>query len=264
MSAAAPGRPKQGTAPSGGSDPHAVGERGGHVKALILAAGRGERMRPLTDHTPKPLLKVHGKPLIEWHIEALARGGVRDIVVNTAWLEDQFPATLGDGSRWGVRLTYSHEGRDFGGALETLGGISRALPLLGDTFWVVAGDIHAPALVFPGNAATDLIAKNHLAHLWLVPNPPHNPRGDFGLGAGGLALNRAEQQHTYSTVGLYRAALFAPPLCDIPAGNPAGTKAPLAPLLRAAMDNQRITAELFTGAWTDVGTPERLAQLNTL
>lgn len=234
------------------------------VKALILAAGRGERMRPLTDHTPKPLLKVHGKPLIEWHIEALARGGVRDIVVNTAWLEDQFPAALGDGSRWGVRLTYSHEGRDFGGALETLGGISRALPLLGDTFWVVAGDIHAPALVFPSDIATDLIAKDHLAHLWLVPNPPHNPRGDFGLGAGGLALNRAEQQYTYSTVGLYRAALFAPPLCDIPAGNPAGTKAPLAPLLRAAMDNQRITAELFTGAWTDVGTPERLAQLNTL
>ena len=234
------------------------------VKALILAAGRGERMRPLTDHTPKPLLKVHGKPLIEWHIEALARGGVRDIVVNTAWLEDQFPAALGDGSRWGVRLTYSHEGRDFGGALETLGGISRALPLLGDTFWVVAGDIHAPSLVFPSDTAGNLIASNRLAHLWLVPNPPHNPRGDFGLASNGTALNRAEQQHTYSTVGLYRAALFAPPWCDIPAGNPAGTKAPLAPLLRAAMDNQRITAELFTWAWTDVGTPERLAQLNTL
>lgn len=234
------------------------------VKALILAAGRGERMRPLTDHTPKPLLKVHGKPLIEWHIEALARGGVRDIVVNTAWLEDQFPATLGDGSRWGVCLTYSHEGRDFGGALETLGGISRALPLLGNVFWVIAGDIHAPSLVFPSDTASNLIASNRLAHLWLVPNPPHNPRGDFGLASDGTALNRAKQQHTYSTVGLYRAALFAPPWCDIPAGNPAGTKAPLAPLLRAAMDNQCITAELFTGAWTDVGTPERLAQLNTL
>ena len=221
-------------------------------------------MRPLTDHTPKPLLKVHGKPLIEWHIEALAKAGVRDIVVNTAWLEDQFPTTLGDGSRWGVRLTYSHEGQDFGGALETLGGISRALPLLGDTFWVIAGDIHAPALAFPHETATKLIASDHLAHLVLVPNPPHNPRGDFGLGDIGLALNQAAQRHTYSTVGLYRAALFAPPLCDIPAGNPAGTKAPLAPLLRAAMDNQRITAELFTGAWTDVGTPERLAQLNTL
>lgn len=233
------------------------------VKALILAAGRGERMRPLTDHTPKPLLKVRGKPLIEWHIEALARGGVRDIVVNTAWLEDQFPATLGDGSRWGVRLTYSHEGRDFGGALETLGGISRALPLLGDTFWVIAGDIHAPALEFPQSIATNFRAFSHLAHLLLVPNPPHNPRGDFGLADSGLALNQAEVRHTYSTVGLYRAALFAPPLCDMPAGNPAGTKAPLAPLLRAAMDNGRITAELFTGAWTDVGTPERLAQLNT-
>lgn len=220
-------------------------------------------MRPLTDHTPKPLLKVHGKPLIEWHIEALARGGVRDIVVNTAWLEDQFPDTLGDGSRWGVRLAYSHEGRDFGGALETLGGISRALPLLGETFWVVAGDIHAPALEFPQIKAINLIASNRLAHLWLVPNPPHNPRGDFGLADSGLALNQAALRHTYSTVGLYRAALFAPPLCDIPPGNRAGTKAPLAPLLRAAMDNQHITAELFTGAWTDVGTPERLAQLNT-
>lgn len=220
-------------------------------------------MRPLTDHTPKPLLKVHGKPLIEWHIEALARGGVRDIVVNTAWLEDQFPDTLGDGSRWGVRLAYSHEGRDFGGALETLGGISRALPLLGETFWVVAGDIHAPALKFPQIKAINLIASNRLAHLWLVPNPPHNPRGDFGLADSGLALNQAALRHTYSTVGLYRAALFAPPLCDIPPGNRAGTKAPLAPLLRAAMDNQHITAELFTGAWTDVGTPERLAQLNT-
>ncbi len=237
---------------------------GPRVTALILAAGRGERMRPLTDHTPKPLLKVRGKPLIEWHIEALAQAGVRDIVVNTAWLEDQFPTALGDGSRWGVRLTYSHEGRDFGGALETLGGISRALPLLGDTFWVIAGDINAPALEFPQSKAINLKASGHLAHLLLVPNPSHNLRGDFGLSDSGLALNQAEQRHTYSTVGLYRAALFAPPLCDIPPGNPAGVKAPLAPLLRAAMDNQRITAELFNGAWTDVGTPERLAQLNTL
>ncbi|MES2423231.1 MAG: nucleotidyltransferase family protein [Pseudomonadota bacterium] len=231
--------------------------------ALILAAGRGERMRPLTDHTPKPLLQVHGKPLIVWHIEALAKAGVRDIVINTAWLEDQFPATLGDGSRWGVRITYSHEGRDFGGALETAGGICRALPLLGDTFWLVAGDIYLPASVFAEDVATQFVASDKLAQLWLVPNPPHNPRGDFGLAADGTALSRAETQYTYSTIGLYRKALFAPPFCDIPAGNPHGVKAPLAPILRAAMDNNQITASLHTGAWTDVGTPERLAQLNT-
>lgn len=230
--------------------------------ALILAAGRGERMRPLTDHTPKPLLEVHGKPLIVWHIEALARAGVGHIVVNTAWLEDQFPVALGDGSRWGVHITYSHEGRDFGGALETAGGVIRALPLLDEVFWVVAADIHAPASIFAQESASQFIASEALAHLWLVPNPPHNPRGDFGLAPGGLALNSAAERYTYSTVGLYRAALFAPPFCDIPPGNPAGTKAPLAPLLRAAMDNQRITAELFTGAWADIGTPERLAQLN--
>lgn len=231
--------------------------------ALILAAGRGERMRPLTDATPKPLLPVQGKPLIEWHIEALARAGVRTIVINTAWLEEQFPVALGDGSRWGVRITYSHEGRDFGGALETAGGIVRALPLLGEVFWLVAGDIYMPASVFSTEFATQFVASSALAHLWLVPNPPHNPRGDFGLAPDGRALNTAAERFTYSTIGLYRAALFAPPLCGIPAGNPGGTKAPLAPLLRAAMDNGCITASLATGAWTDVGTPERLAQLNT-
>jgi N-acetyl-alpha-D-muramate 1-phosphate uridylyltransferase len=231
--------------------------------ALILAAGRGERMRPLTDHTPKPLLQVRGKPLIVWHIEALSQAGVRDIVVNTAWLEDQFPAALGDGSRWGVRIRYSAEGQDFGGALDTAGGICRALPLLGDVFWLVAGDIHTGAGVFAQDVASEFVACGKLAHLWLVPNPPHNPRGDFGLAPDSTALNRADQQYTYSTIALYRKALFAPPYCAIPAGNPAGIKAPLAPILRAAMDNRQITASLHTGAWTDVGTPERLAQLNT-
>ena len=234
--------------------------------ALILAAGRGERMRPLTDHTPKPLLTVGGKPLIVWHIEALARAGVTDIVINTAWLEEQFPAALGDGSRWGVRLAYSQEGRDFGGALETAGGICRALPRLGERFWLVAGDVHAPGLDFAPAAAQAFAASDALAHLWLVPNPAHNPRGDFGLDGQGRALNLPPEaggpRFTYSTCGLFRRALFVPPHCAIPSGNPDGVKAPLAPLLRAAMDNGAITATLFTGAWTDVGTPQRLAQLN--
>src|SRR3990167_1272964 len=234
------------------------------LPALILAAGRGERMRPLTDHTPKPLLKVRGKSLIEWHLEALARDGVREVVINTAWLEDQFPAALGDGSRWGLRIQYSMEARDHGGALETAGGIARALPLLGDAFWVLAGDVYAPDFVFSPAAVARFIASDKLAHLWLVPNPAHNPLGDFGLAMGSdgtaLALNlpkdTPQTRYTYSTIGLYSKALFEAPWCDIAPGNPQGTKAALAPLLRAAMDQARISAELYTGRWTDVGTPQ--------
>jgi N-acetyl-alpha-D-muramate 1-phosphate uridylyltransferase len=247
------------------------------VRAIILAAGRGERMRPLTDTTPKPMLKVHGKPLMQWPLEALARGGCADVVINTAWLGEtiskHFGPALGD-----VRLHYSHEGHDFGGALETAGGIARALPLLcpspaDDVFWVAAGDVFAPGFVFDPAAAARFAASGKLAHLWLVPNPPHNPRGDFGLGpdphnpqAPQLALNLPPEdpqpRYTYSTIGLYHRALFALPWCGIAPGNPQGTKAALAPLLRAAMAQQRVSAELFTGSWTDVGTPERLAQLN--
>ena len=242
------------------------------IPALILAAGRGERMRPLTDTTPKPLLPVQGKPLLQWHVEALAAGGFADIVINTAWLGEQIPAHFGPAPRssdgLALSIAYSHEGMDFGGALETAGGIARALPRLGELFWVVAGDVYAPGFGFSLQAVQDFARSDKLAHLWLVPNPPHNPAGDFGLapdpGAPGrlLALNRAEVKYTYSTIGLYRRALFAPPWCDIPPGNPQGVKTPLAPLLRAAMDNQRISAELYAGAWTDVGTPQRLAQLN--
>ena len=126
------------------------------MKALILAAGRGERMRPLTDTTPKPLLCVRGKPLIEWHLEALARAGVREVVINTAWLELQFPAALGDGSRWGLRIRYSTEGRDHGGALETAGGIAKALPWLGEVFWLVSADIFAPDFIFERSLADRL------------------------------------------------------------------------------------------------------------
>src|SRR5450830_1059191 len=206
--------------------------------AMLLAAGRGERMRPLTDRHPKPLLAVQGRPLLQWQLEALARDGCRRVLINTAWLGQQiqdhfgpqFPTAQGP-----LALSYSDEAADFGGALETAGGIARALPRLGEV-------------------------------LWLAPNPAHNPRGDFGLSAEGLALNLSADhpgpRHTYSTIGLYRAALFTAPWCDIAAGNPQGQAAALAPLLRRAMDAGRVTASLYTGRWTDVGTPERLAQLN--
>ena len=241
------------------------------TRALILAAGRGERMRPLTDSCPKPLLAVRGKPLMQWHMEALARGGCTGLVVNTAWLGAQItshfgPARTFDGGRM-LSISYSNEQADFGGALETAGGIARALPLLQaggqDVFWLVAGDVYAPDFSFDPAAVQRFEASNALAHLWLVPNPAHNPRGDFGISPEGLALNQSDgERYTYSTIGLYRAALFAEPFCAIPQGNPAGIKAPLAPLLRRAMDEGRVGASLYTGRWTDVGTPERLAELN--
>jgi len=237
--------------------------------AMLLAAGRGERMRPLTDHTPKPLLPVRGKPLMQWPMEALAAGGVTRLVVNTAWLGEQISSHFGPQPAWGGRealsISYSDEGRDFGGALETAGGIVRALPLLEDVFWVAAGDVFAPDFRFDPAALARFRAGDALAHLWLVPNPAHNPKGDFGLDEDGRARNvpadAGVPRHTFSTIGLYRAALFTPPYCGIPAGNPEGVKAALAPILRAAMDDGRVTAELYTGGWTDVGTPERLAQL---
>ena len=241
------------------------------IPALILAAGRGERMRPLTDTTPKPLLDVRGKPLMQWHMEALARGGCTDLVVNTAWLGTQISSHFGFqrtvDERSALSISYSDEQADFGGALETAGGIARALPLLQvgghDTFWLVAGDVYAPDFVFDPTAVQRFAASGALAHLWLVPNPAHNPRGDFGISSAGLALNQSDgERYTYSTIGLYRAALFAEPFCAIPQGNPDGIKAPLAPLLRRAMDEGRVGASMYTGRWTDVGTPERLAELN--
>jgi N-acetyl-alpha-D-muramate 1-phosphate uridylyltransferase len=237
------------------------------AQAMILAAGRGERMRPLTDKCPKPLLPVHGKPLIQYHTEALARAGLRDVVVNTAWLghriERHFasletPNGAASPDEPSPRIRYSHEGRDFGGALETAGGIARALPLLAEVFWLVGGDVYVPEFEFSREALQRFSDGGKLAHIFLVPNPPHNPKGDFGVRSDGVALNQAEQRHTYSTIGLYRKDLFA----SLPAGNPQGLKAALAPLLRAAMDNGEVTAEIYTGPWADVGTPERLAQLN--
>jgi N-acetyl-alpha-D-muramate 1-phosphate uridylyltransferase len=236
------------------------------AQAMILAAGRGERMRPLTDTTPKPLLKVRGKPLMQWPLEALARGGFTDVLINTAWLGTQIEQAFGTGDSLNLAIRYSHEGRDFGGALETAGGIVRALPLLDEIFWVLAGDVFAPDFEFTQAAVAQFKAGGKLAHLWLVPNPDHNLRGDFGLSANGLALNLPKDaghvMYTYSTIGLYRTAFFEPPFCDIPPGNPLGVKAPLVPLMRAAMDAGQVSAEVYTRQWTDVGTPERLQFLN--
>jgi N-acetyl-alpha-D-muramate 1-phosphate uridylyltransferase len=267
------------------------------TKALILAAGRGERMRPLTDHTPKPLLQVRGQPLMQWAMQALAAGGFADFVINTAWLGEKISAYFGDkngmkpayllpklllkneqkknqkeGDSVTVNIDYSHEGRDFGGALETAGGIVRALPMLcgseDDVFWVLAGDVFAPDFVFSQNAVERFKTSGKLAHIWLVSNPEHNLKGDFGLeteGMDGLVVNDAGsdgQKHTFSTIALYRKSLFSLPYCDIPAGNPEGVKAALAPLLRKAIAAQQVSGELYTGTWTDVGTPERLTQIN--
>ena len=228
------------------------------AQAMILAAGRGERMRPLTDRCPKPLLRLKGKPLMQYHLEAFGRGGFRDVVVNTAWLGEQIEDHFGHETSDEVRIRYSHEGKDFGGALETAGGIARALPLLAEAFWIVAGDVYLPGFLFTRAAYDRFTASGKLAHLFLVPNPPHNAKGDFGLSAAGLALNQAEQRYTYSTTGLFRREFFG----SLPAGNPQGQKVALAPLLRAAMDRGEVSAELYQGAWTDVGTPERLAALN--
>jgi len=244
-----------------------------NTPVMLLAAGRGERMRPLTDHTPKPLLPVHGKTLLHWRLEALLRDGYRRVIINTAWLGDHIESALGNtfpaaaAPERALQLQYSHEGRDFGRALETAGGIARALDALGPVFWAMAADVFAPDFAFTPQAVARFRASQQLAHLWLVPNPEHNPRGDFGWDAAqGLARNLAasstEPRYTYSTIGLFRRELFLPPWCPLDAGNPQGTPAPLAPLLRRAMDQGLVGAAFYTGAWTDVGTPQRLAALN--
>jgi MurNAc alpha-1-phosphate uridylyltransferase len=227
------------------------------LRAIVLAAGRGERMRPLTDHTPKPLLPVHGKPMIEWHLEALARDGVRDLVVNTAWLEDQFEPALGNGSRFGVTLHYSPEGQRYGGALETAGGIATALPLLcpndEPAFWVVSADIWAPEFRFDDALAERFIATDFEALLWLVPNPPFHPRGDFALGQPLPAVGPHAclgspdgPRHTYANFALMRPRMLH--------GIPPGTRAALGPLLHAGIAAGRIAVQLYAGRWENVGT----------
>jgi MurNAc alpha-1-phosphate uridylyltransferase len=223
------------------------------MKAMILAAGRGERMRPLTDETPKPLLMAGGKPLIVWHIEALVRAGIRDIVINHAHLGRRLEATLGDGSRFGAHIAWSPEGE----ALETAGGIANALPLLGnEPFIVINGDI---ACDYDLTRLAPLAGARRThglrAHLVLVPNPPHHPRGDFALRDGKVCAE-GEPKLTFSGIGAYDPALFA--------GIARGAKAPLAPLLRTAMEDGAVSGELHGGRWMDVGTPERLAELDRL
>jgi len=224
------------------------------LKAMILAAGRGERMRPLTDHTPKPLLPVGGKPLIVWHIERLGRAGISDIVINHAHLGEKIETTLGDGSQFGVTLHYSAESS----ALETGGGIAYALPLLGEQpFAVINGDIWCDYdfAQLPQQAAA-LAAGDDLAHLILVTNPPQHPHGDFFLNEQRLKpTGSATNKFTFSGIGLYKPALFA----TIARGN----KAPLAPILHEQISQEKISGEHYAGKWIDVGTPQRLAELDS-
>jgi N-acetyl-alpha-D-muramate 1-phosphate uridylyltransferase len=214
------------------------------MKAMLLAAGRGERMRPLTDTLPKPLLPLGGRPLIAWHLSALARAGVREVVINLSWLGEQLRARLGDGAQFGVRIHYSEEGPV---PLETGGGIFRALPLLGpEPFLVVNSDIWTDI-----DFAQLTITAEALAQLVLVRNPPQHPRGDFALD-GPLVVERESGRYTYTGVGVYRPELFA--------GCSDG-RFPLLPLLKRAIAARRLRGQVHTGVWDDAGTPERLAQL---
>lgn len=222
---------------------------------MVLAAGRGERMRPLTDHTPKPLLAVGGKALIVWHIERLRDAGFTRIVINHAHLGQRIEDALGDGAAFGVAIAYSREGT----ALETAGGIATALPLIdAEVFPVVNGDIYCEYdFARLAEPLARLAAGHDRAHLVLVDNPPHHPEGDFVLDADRVvasALTPHPPRLTFSGIGVYHRALFA--------GTPAQQKAPLAPLLRAAIADNRVSGEHFAGRWVDVGTPDRLQRLD--
>ena len=228
------------------------------MKALIFAAGLGERMRPLTDTTPKPLLCVGGKPLIAWHLEKLAALGVEEVVVNISWLAEQFPSTLGVGRAFGLRIRYSYEGTV---PLETGGGMWHALDLLGDDpFIAVNGDIWTDYdfARLPQAPAGD-------AHLVLVDNPAHHPTGDFALQADGRVLSDGGARLTFSGIGVYRPELFLDwraVVGDAPGARDTPPRFRLAPLLRAAMRRHAVSGERHAGAWTDVGTPQRLADLD--
>lgn len=219
------------------------------MKAMLLAAGRGERFRPATDTMPKPLIPVNGEPLIERHLWRLAEAGVDDVVINLGWLGERIETALGDGARFDLHISYSREGWP---ALETGGGVSRALPLLGEApFLLINGDVWCdyPLQRLVGAAAA--LAPNDLAHLLLVPNPEHHPQGDFGLSDGRVV--DAEPRWTFSGLSVQRPALFA--------GCPDGAF-PILPLWRDALSQGRLAGELYRGRWCDVGTPQRLAALS--
>jgi MurNAc alpha-1-phosphate uridylyltransferase len=218
------------------------------MKAMLLAAGLGERMRPLTDHTPKPLLRVGGRPLLDYHLTALAAAGVRHVVVNAAWLAEQIIDFCGDGSRWGLEISLSREPEP----LETAGGIVEALPRLGDApFLLVNGDVFAS----PDYVALQQVALRPAgAHLLLVPNPAHHPMGDFAMREDRIILPEPHAQTlTYAGIGVFQASFFA--------GARRG-KQPLRPWLERAIARAALTGERFGGDWVDVGTPERLAALD--
>jgi MurNAc alpha-1-phosphate uridylyltransferase len=231
------------------------------IPCLVLAAGRGERMRPLTDTIPKPLLQVQGKSLLAWHLEALAKAGLTQVVINHAWLGEQIEASLGSGKQFGLQIFYSREES----ALETAGGICKALLLLraNDYFLVINGDVFTPQFPIQGLIQRVLELRSQdqlLAHLIMVPNPPQHPHGDFYLdqtmvrddgytGATGVKL-------TFSGIGIYHHTLFK--------GLISGQSAKLAPILRKAMADNRVSGEKYLGSWHDVGSPERLAELNKL
>ena len=227
------------------------------MRALIFAAGKGERMRPLTEHTPKPLLKVRGKPLVEWHLERLAAAGVTDVVLNLAWLADCFEPALGDGARWGLRLHYSREGAE---PLETGGGMLHALPWLGTApFLAVNGDLWCDF-----DFASLPAEPRGLAHLVMVDNPDHNPRGDFALDENGALHSDGAARLTFAGIGVYRPSLLAnwrEVIGPAPGAGLAPPRVKLTPLLRAAMARGQVSGQHHRGQWTDVGTPERLAAL---
>ncbi len=228
------------------------------IPCLLLAAGRGERMRPLTDVLPKPLLTIHNKSLLAWHLDALSKAGIQKVVINHAWLGNKIEEALGDGSQFGLQITYSQEAS----ALETAGGICKALPLLNpkDYFLVINGDVFSPNL--PINKLLDLtsslrsLPNQPLAHLVMVPNPAQHPHGDFYLKASEVSNDPRDgaEKLTFSGIGLYHRDLFQ----DLEMGAPAK----LAPLLREAMLENRVSGEKYSGPWHDVGTPQRLQELN--
>lgn len=235
------------------------------MRALIFAAGRGERMRPLTDATPKPLLEADRKPLIVWHLEKLAAIGVHYVVINTSHLAAQFPEALGDGARWGLRIRYAFEGDE---PLETGGGMLNALPLLGDEpFLAIAGDIWTDT-----DFATLPREPRGLAHLLLVDNPPHHPQGDFVLRGDGSvvdapAAGAGEQTLTFAGIGVYRRELlhdWRDAVDGMPGADATPPRFRLAPLLRAAMALHAVSGERLAGTWTDIGTPQRLTQIDAL